>query len=107
MAMTIENDFLTEVKTHLRISHNFDDVLIKNEIMVATLNIFEQILLKQESDIPASSNDLSERQRLAIKHLVATYRTNPDERIESKFIPQTKRLIEQILGSERAYFAEY
>ena len=103
ITLTIEDDFLKDTKRHLRIMHSSDDVLIKTEIMVASNNIHRTLLLAEDKDMPKSTNDFSSNVRLAVMHLTATYRQNPDERIESRFIPQTKRLIERILGSERKY----
>ena len=103
MALTIEDEFLKDAKRHMRIMHSADDNLIKTEIMVATNNIYKTLLLVEDADMPQSTNDFTENVRLAVMHLTATYRQNPDERIESRFIPQTKRLIERILGSERKY----
>ena len=101
--LKIEDEFLKDVKRHLRIMHSADDSLIKTEIMVATNNIYRTLLLVEDKDMPKSTNDFTVNIRLAVMHLTATYRQNPDERIESRFIPQTKRLIERILGSERKY----
>ena len=118
MLLTIEPAFLTEVKKHLRVFHDEDNDLIENEIRVATNVIYTQHLLiphKVEdpagglianTEFPTTTNDFSENVKLAVKHLTTTFRTNPDERIESKYLPQTKRLIERILGSERNYMEE-
>lgn len=101
MAITIQDDFLQEIKQHLRVFHSEDDGLIKNEIQVSINNIYE--ILKLETTLPKDSKDLSENVKLAVKHYVAMLRSNPDERIETRFIATNKRLIEKILGSERSY----
>lgn len=103
--MTIEPAFLAEVKQHLRILHNEDDDLIKNEITSATELILEsfQLIHPDDDNYPATSDKLSAKQKLAIKHVVADYRMNPDGRIETRNKIVNKRLIERILGSERGY----
>lgn len=106
MAIKIETDFLNEVKRHIRVLHNNDDELIKNEIEVAILNIWTQYMLKSESDLPISTNKLDPRIKLAIKHLAATYRMNPDDHLETKYIAYNKHLIQNILGSQMGYFKE-
>lgn len=106
MAITIEPEFLNEVKRHLRILHNSDDELIKNEIEVAILNIWTQYMLKEEADLPKTTNELDPRVKLAVKHLGATYRMNPDDHLESKYIAYNKDLIQNILGSQMGYFGE-
>lgn len=103
MAIQIEPDFLQEVKDHMRISYDEDDDLIKNELEVAILNIYTIHMLKPETDIPTSTNGLDARVKLAVKHLATSYRSNPDDRKESKYIAYDKTLINKILGSHMGY----
>lgn len=106
MSIKIEDSFLSELKLHLRIFHNEDDALIKNEAEVAILNIWTQSMLQKEAELPASTKDLDPRVRLAVKHLATSYRSNPDDRLESKYIPYDKNLINHILGSQLGYLKE-
>lgn len=111
MAIAITDEFVKDVKQHLRIFHDVDDDIIKVEVSVAASNIFDMLIQVPQKledgtvnpDYPTSSDDFTDRQNLAVKHLSATYRQNPDERIESKYTPQTKMVIERILGPELGY----
>lgn len=104
MSIEIKDEFLNEVKKHLRIFHNEDDVLIKNEIEVAITDIYEMLL--QTPKVPASSDKLSAKQKLAVKHMVAMFRSNPDgvQGINSRITVINHRLIRRILGSELSYY---
>ncbi len=106
MAITIKPEFLTEVKKHIRVLHNEDDDLISNEIEVAILNIYTQFMLKQEADIPPNTDGISSRAKLAVKHLVARWRTNPDGSLQSNIQVYDKLTIERILGNELGFHTE-
>lgn len=106
MSIVITDKFLSELKLHLRIFHTEDDALIKNEAEVAILNIWTQSMLKLEADLPKTTDDLDSRVLLAVKHLATTYRSNPDDRLESKYIPYDKNLINHILGNQLGYLQE-
>lgn len=93
MAITIKDDLLKEVKNHLRITHSVDDSLIKNEIMASIYIIYENYMLIPSKNSDGSENTefptgevsvdtLDARILLALKHMVAMFRSNPDERIE-------------------------
>ncbi len=107
----IEDEFLDYIKLHLRILNDDDDDLIKVEIQAAISYIYENLRLIPElnddgtanSEYPASTNDITPKSKLAIAHVVATYRTNPDDHIEVKNSVIDKRVIERILGSEMTY----
>lgn len=104
MSISIKDEFLSEVKNHLRIFHTEDDVLIKNEIEVAITDIYEMLL--QTPKLPDSSDKLSARQKLAVKHMVAMFRSNPDgvQGINARITVVNHRLIRRILGSELGYY---
>lgn len=106
MAFEVDTAFLTEFKRHIRVFHDSDDDLIKNEVEVAVLNIWTQYLLKAEADLPATASALDARVKLAVKHLATSFRQNPDDHMESKYIVYNKDLIQNILGSQMAYFKE-
>lgn len=93
MAITIKDDLLKEVKNHLRVTHTLDDSLIKNEIMASIYIIYENYMLIPSKNADGSENTafpsgeisvdkLDARVLLALKHMVAMFRSNPDERIE-------------------------
>lgn len=101
--MTIEQEVLDYVKRHIRIMHNEDDELIKVEIQAAIEYIYKQLLLA--NGYPSSTNNLTEKQKLATAHLVAQWRSNPDGMvaISDKYRVVNKRLIRNILGDELNY----
>lgn len=106
MAFTVDDVFLKEVKRHIRVFHDLDDDLIKNEIHVAVVNIWTQYMLLKETDLPATASELGPRVKLAVKHLATSYRQNPDDHMESKYIVYNKDLIQNILGSDMGFFKE-
>ena len=102
MALTIASELIIEIKKHLRIFHNEDDSLIKNEINVSILNIYSHFLKKKVPDnFKTKPNELDERILLAIKHMVTMYRENPDglQLANSRMKIIDKRIIERTLGS--------
>lgn len=104
MDITISQEFLDEVKKHIRVLHDEDDSLIRSEIEVAAINIQTQIMLIPEAEIETDVDELDARVKLAIKHQVAKWRTNPDGREESAVNNVLdKYLIYRILGNKVGY----
>lgn len=98
--MVISSKLLIDIKRHLRIFHDTDDNLIKNEIEVAIFNIYTQYL---RTTIPTNAEiekGFDPRILLAIKHLVTIYRNNPDgvQIISGNVKILNDRLIQRSLG---------
>lgn len=103
MAITITDEYFKSVKNHLRISHNLDDANIKDNIEVAIDYIYRQLLLNP--NLPDSTDKLTVKQKVAVRHVVAMLVSNPDGNvaINDRYKVVNTRLIRSILGNELRY----
>ena len=96
-------NLLPKVKNHLRVTHRKDDEVIKLEIETAIELIFHDYILKEYDKTTIHMDHISSKVELAIYHIVADFRQNPDSTIQSKNIIHDDRLVRRILSSERKY----
>lgn len=98
-----ETKVLPFVKRHMRIGHELDDELLVINIKVAARNIWTNYMCKNIYDFTGSDKQLVSNYKLAIAHLVTSYRENPDENNESAGKVIHNRQVERILGGLVGY----